>query len=61
MADVTVATALNELDAQQLCAVLRSEGIPNSIQGVNVSRYAPLQPIEIRVPQEHAERAAASR
>jgi hypothetical protein len=57
MDDVTVATALTELEAEQVAALLRAEGIASYIQGASSTRYVPLQPIEIRVAGENAERA----
>jgi hypothetical protein len=57
MADVTVATALNELEAEQICALLRSEGIPSYSTGASMARYISFANIEIRVAAENAERA----
>jgi hypothetical protein len=57
MGEVTVATALNELEAEQICAMLRTESIPAYATGTNSTRYVPLQLIEIRVSDEHAVRA----
>jgi type III secretory pathway lipoprotein EscJ len=57
MADVTVATALTELEAEQVAALLRAEGIGSYVQGANASQFVPLQPIEIRVAEEDAARA----
>src|SRR3954447_15104965 len=57
MGDVTVATALTELEAEQVASLLRAEGIPSYIQGASSTRYVPLQPIEIRVSDDDAARA----
>ena len=57
MEDVTIATALTELEAEQIAALLRAEGIPSYIQGANSTQYLPLQPIEVRVAEQDAARA----
>jgi type III secretory pathway lipoprotein EscJ len=57
MGDVTVATAITELEAEQVAALLRAEGIASYIQGANSTRYVPLQPIEVRVGEQDAGRA----
>jgi hypothetical protein len=58
MDDVTVATAPTELDAEQISAVLRTEGIASYTVGTNSGGIVPLQQIEIRVAEPDAERAA---
>jgi hypothetical protein len=58
MDDVTVATAPTELDAEQISAVLRTEGIASYAVGTNSGGIVPLQQIEIRVAEPDAERAA---
>jgi Putative prokaryotic signal transducing protein len=57
MADVTIATALTELEAEQIASLLRAEGIVSYIQGASSAQYVPLQPIEIRVSERDAARA----
>jgi hypothetical protein len=57
MGDVTVAIAPSELDAEQICAVLRTEGIASYAVGSSSGGVVPLQQVEIRVAEADAARA----